>query len=204
MYAASRPGRRWRRFCPSWRPVAALRFRSVATWPPSCRVLPTFPSIVLLTLPLRRGLPGSSSTPLFLLHSQLVDISPFRQRRSPHTCSSFTPPLHHQIHPWNRWFPLTLTQHSLFRSAATPGHSGGRVLAATLEALERSEKGASFCPSCPLPRHPRKPCTRRGIDSGVRLKRGTSPPCGTLFRLCGFEPFAQADLRASRKPSAIY
>src|ERR1019366_1877222 len=39
----------------------------------------------------------------------LVDISPFRQRRSPHTCSSFTPPLHHQIHPWNRWFPLTLT-----------------------------------------------------------------------------------------------
>src|ERR1039457_4227173 len=125
MYAASRPGRRWRRFCPSWRPVAALRFRSVATWLPSCRVLPTFPSIVLLTLPLRRGLPGSSSTPLFLLHSQLVDISPFRQRRSPHTCSSFTPPLHHQIHPWNRWFPLTLTLYRVL-AQTEPGAFGAQ------------------------------------------------------------------------------
>src|ERR1035441_1123807 len=89
--------------------VCSSDLRSVATWMPSCRVLPTFPSIVLLTLPPRRRLPGRSSTPLFLLHSQLVDISPFRRRRSPHTCSSFTPPLHHRIHSWNRWFPLTLT-----------------------------------------------------------------------------------------------
>src|ERR1019366_6933456 len=107
--AASRPGRRWRRFCPSWRPAAGSRFRSAATWPPFCRVLPTFPSIVLLTLPLRRGLPGSSSTPLFELRSQLLDLCPFRRRRTTHTCSSFTLLLHHQIHSWNRWFPLTLT-----------------------------------------------------------------------------------------------
>src|ERR1019366_9462409 len=107
--AASRPGRRWRRFCPSWRPAAGSRFRSAATWPPFCRVLPTFPSIVLLTLPLRRGLPGSSSTPLFELPSQLLDLCPFRRRRTTHTCSSFTLLLHHQIHSWNRWFPRTLT-----------------------------------------------------------------------------------------------
>jgi hypothetical protein len=63
----------------------------------------------LLTLPLRRGLPGSSSTPLFELRSQLLDLCPFRRRRTTHTCSSFTLLLHHQIHSWNRWFPLTLT-----------------------------------------------------------------------------------------------
>src|ERR1035438_4237076 len=67
--------------------------------------------------PMKREVPQFGVDPsfLFLLHSQLVDISPFRQRRSPHTCSSFTPPLHHQIHPWNRWFPLTLTFEALFQ-----------------------------------------------------------------------------------------
>src|ERR1019366_1402086 len=125
---------------------------------PSCRVLPTFPSIVLLTLPPRRGLPGSSSTPLFLLHSQLVDISPFRRRRSPHTCSSFTPPLHHRIHSWNRWFPLTLT---LYRPPARvfpmrPGR-GGR------HGTERSPGRWGRCSRRAEPVFPSAP-RRRTID----------------------------------------
>src|SRR5208283_1590547 len=32
-----------------------------------------------------------------------------RRRRPSHTCCSFMPLLHHQIHRSNRWFPLTLT-----------------------------------------------------------------------------------------------
>src|ERR1035437_9787103 len=125
MQAASRPGRRWRRFCPSWRPAAGSRFRSAATWPPFCRVLPTFPFIVLLTLPLRRGLPGSSSTPLFELRSQLLDLCPFRRRRTTHTCSSFTLLFHHQIHSWNRWFPLTLTFNLLQGERRFPAEDQG-------------------------------------------------------------------------------
>src|ERR1039457_7253507 len=105
MSAASRPGRRWRQFCPAWRPAAASRFRSVATWPPFCRVLPTSPSSALLILPPLHGLP-SSSTPRFVLPTR---FSTSRRLPTTHTCSSFTPVLHHQIHSWNRWFPLTLT-----------------------------------------------------------------------------------------------
>src|SRR5207245_2031259 len=74
-----------------------------------CRVLPTSPSIALPTLPPRRGLPGSSSTPLFVFRKQLSTSCRLRWRSATHTRSSFTPLLHHQIHPWNRWFPLTLT-----------------------------------------------------------------------------------------------
>src|ERR1017187_3642987 len=109
MSAASRQGRRWRRFCPSWRPAAASRFRSVATWPQFCRALPMSPSIALRTLPPRRGLPGSSSTPLFVRRKQLSTSCRLRWCPATHTCSSFTPLLHHQIRSWNRWFPLTLT-----------------------------------------------------------------------------------------------
>src|ERR1017187_5823180 len=116
MQAASRQGRRWRRFCPSWRPAAASRFRSVATWPQFCRALPMSPFIALRTLPPRRGLPGSSSTPLFVRRKQLSTSCRLRWCPATHTCSSFTPLLHHQIRSWNRWFPLTLTfQRSLPR-----------------------------------------------------------------------------------------
>src|ERR1035438_5280731 len=114
MSAASRPGRRWRRFCPSWKPAAASRFRSVATWLPFCRVLPTSPSSASLTLPPRRGLPGSS-TQRFVLRTQLSTSRRLPRLPATNSCSSFTPLLHHQIHPWNRWFPLTVT---IFRSDA--------------------------------------------------------------------------------------
>src|ERR1039457_1911560 len=108
MSAASRPGRRWRQFSPSWRPAAASRFRSVATWPLFCRVLPTSPSSASLTLPPRRGLPDNS-TSLFALCRHLPPSCRLPWLPVTNSGSPFTPLLQHQIHSRNRWFPLTLT-----------------------------------------------------------------------------------------------
>src|SRR5450759_3159116 len=108
MLAASRPGPRWRRFCPSWRPAAASRLRSATTWPLFCRVLPTSPSSALLTLLPRRGLPGSS-TSLFAFRRHLSPSCRLPWLPVTNSGSSFIPLLHHQIHSRNRWFPLTLT-----------------------------------------------------------------------------------------------
>src|SRR5208282_577710 len=78
---------------------------------------------------LRRGLPGSSSTPLHGLRNQLLDFLPI-----PPACSSFIPLLHHQIHTWNRWFPLTLT---FFLVGKCPDSSCARTAE---QFLKRSEQ----------------------------------------------------------------
>jgi hypothetical protein len=62
-----------------------------------------FPYSAFPVSPLRRGLPGSNSTPL------LGDRNQLHLLQIPYTCSSLIPLLHHQIHLGNKWFPLTLT-----------------------------------------------------------------------------------------------
>src|ERR1019366_7762270 len=93
---------------PSWKPAAASRFRSVATWPLFCRVLPTSPSSASLTLPPRRGLPDNS-TSLFALCRHLPPSCRLPWLPVTNSGSPFTPLLQHQIHARNRGFPLTPT-----------------------------------------------------------------------------------------------